>query len=64
MTDLIARLREDRRLRCEPAECWSECEDRMCPYVHRATWWIGDEGPFMTEPEAVAYLAARENDNG
>ena len=43
----------------EPAECFSGCDDPMCPYMHSDAWYcIGEDdgkeyGPFDTHEEAI-----------
>lgn len=36
-------------------ECWPDCTDPECPYVHSRTGWYCDgNGPFETRDEAIA----------
>jgi hypothetical protein len=49
-----------------PAECYSGCEDKNCPYTHRDMWqYVNKDGSlsdgFDSEAEAtIASLAERE----
>ena len=46
-------------IRHEPAECWKNCDDKYCPYIHWDGWYVISEidgqeyGPFNTKDEAI-----------
>jgi hypothetical protein len=48
---------------CEPAECYADCDDRMCPYMHRDAWSIRrypDLGYFRTQVEALQAMVVQD----
>lgn len=40
---------------CEPAECWTGCDDPGCPYTHWPSWHReGDPNGYVSQAEAEA----------